>query len=135
MGCDFTEITRFIDPLNDATEYGEWTRNPGEMPYITYTDLVEDFKKAFFNFLDEHPEYRQEQSIPMLKKKGYLLDNLTSRVILQMDAEYAIAAIRAIFRVEHFGDGCIEGNLEDGTIQTCLLRLQQIQDRGEPVNL
>ena len=100
--------------------------DPIPMPYPVYTEPVNQFIKAVYEFDDKNPKYNLKNYMEIMEKKGIQsIDNLKAE---ELDEEAALAVLMCIVRQERFCDGLILSNLENGTIQNLLQRLKRIDE-------
>lgn len=98
--------------------------DPIPMPYPVYTESVHQFIKAVYEFDDNNPKYNLKDYMGIMEKKG--IQDIDDLKVDELDEEAVLAVLMCIVRQERFCDGLILSNLENGTIQSLLKRLKEI---------
>lgn len=135
----FSELTSFIDKFKNI-EYGVWIidrtndgglEHPIEMPYVKYNGLVNEFVKTVYDFNDAHPEYNLTEYKAILNKQKieWSKHAMASAVVDDLDEQTVLALIVEIIRAYRFYEGTIKSILENGKIQKCLIRLNDIDNK------
>ena len=122
----FERITSFLPKLKEGT-YGRWIVNGGT-PYVAYSQTVQEFKTAVFQFVDEHQEMQLTNYVDILGKANVQLglDSLKKSDVSDYDGTTIMALIVGAFRSERFCDGSLLGCFESGCIKKWLERLVEI---------
>lgn len=140
MAGKFEQLTRFIEDF----EEGDFCESPAGLTRngegmclrmdTIYTQPVDDFTKAIFEFAISHPEYAMTDYMATLEQRdlwGKSADELPDPMTL--DAETALAMLFAPTRAERFSDGALLGWLESGYMTALLERLRELDwMEGEP---
>jgi len=130
----FTSLTSYLDKLRDVdfghihSEKGhEGTMDdPIPMPYPVYTEPVNQFIKAVYEFDNKNPKYNLKNYMEIMERKGIQsIDDIKAE---ELDEEAVLAVLMCIVRQERFCDGLILSNLENGTIQSLLQRLKSVDE-------
>lgn len=132
----YENLTNFLNEI-DNSKYGEWifdnendgtAEHPLQMPFVNYSEMVHDFIKEVYNFIDIHPEYELTQYKKILddKSKELGVKSLRNADISLLDGRTVMALLVEVVRVERFSEGALLNNFENGNIKEWLLRLQKI---------
>lgn len=135
----FSELTSFIEKFKNI-EYGVWIidrtndgslEHPIEMPYVKYNVLVNKFVKTVYDFNNAHPEYNLTEYKAILNKQKieWSKHSMASAAVDDLDDQTVLALIMGIIRANRFCEGTIKSMLENGTIQKCLIRLTDIDNK------
>ena len=133
MAGKFEQLTRFIEDF----EEGDFCENPSgviesdegtlTLTDPAYTQPVDDFTDAIFEFAISRPEYAMTDYMATLEQRGLwgksaeeLPDPMT------LDAETALAMLFAPTRAERFSPWALLGWLESGYMTALLERLREL---------
>lgn len=131
---NFEEITGLLEKLNHD-EFGTWiidcdhkgtTDDPIHLPYPEYTEAVEDFITAVYEFGRNNPGYELNRYKELLEERG--IRNIADVDYDTLDAQGAMALLTGVVRVERFFDGVILAHLKAGNIQKIIKRLKEISE-------
>ncbi|OIJ09335.1 hypothetical protein BKP35_16830 [Anaerobacillus arseniciselenatis] len=120
---------RFIDYENDGT-----IGHPIQIPFVNFDELVNIFVEEFYNFSDNHPEYKLVTYVSILEDNRLQWDDMVMRSaeVESLDAQCILAMIMGAIRAERFCDGALLSFFKDGFISKWLKRLKAID--GSNVN-
>lgn len=133
----YKTLTDFLPQIKDI-DYGKWhpekqvgdgsMERPFQMPFVVYTDVVEQFIKAVYRFEKEHPEYGLNRYHQILEKYSieWSNDSMANADVTEMDGQGVMALILAAIRAERFCDGALLDFLKRGHIQKWLERLVEL---------
>ncbi|MCL2387970.1 MAG: DUF6508 domain-containing protein [Defluviitaleaceae bacterium] len=140
----FETLTKYIGKFDTADSLGEWIidtkndgtlENPRHMSWVNYTDLVIAFKREFYQFSKDNPEYELSQYSTILQANGlkWSKNEIRSIEADKLDAKCILALIMGAVRADRFSEGALLGFLKDGNISNWLKRLKDI-DKKAPSN-
>lgn len=138
-GEKYRVLTDFIPKLQNI-EYGKVQpetqtgdgsmERPFTMPYVVYTDVVNDFVKAVYHFEKEHPEYGLNRYKNILEENGleWSDSSMKGADVSKMDGKGVMALLIAAIRAERFCDGALLDFLKSGFVQKWLERLEELDN-------
>ena len=137
----FEELVGLIDKIKDDS-IGEWIvdkendgtlEHPIQMPFVVYSRVVRQFERAVYNFEEEHPEFELNRYGSILEKYDikWETQSMSTVDVSEMDGQGVMALIMAAVRAERFCDGALKEFFENGSIEKWLLRLKEIDEKGE----
>lgn len=122
----YEKLTCFIDKFT-KTESGKWvfeTESDGtlkQMPWVHYSQTIFDFTKEVHLAADQHEELKHYRDILDKNKKN---SNISS-----YDELTVLAMLLSIVRSERVCEGFIKQAIEKGTVQKCLNRLRELDEK------
>ena len=139
--CDnttFGSLTRFISELQDGP-WGEWVGNqendvspdhPIQILGVSYTDVVNRFRKELYSFAEKHPEFDLNRYQDTLESYGlkWDFDTMKTANVDSKDAKCILALIMGAERAEHFCEGALLDFFKEGCILRWLERLEAIDN-------
>lgn len=137
----FEELVGLIDKIKDDS-IGEWIvdkendgtlEHPIQMPFVVYSRVVRQFERVVYNFEEEHPEFELNQYGSILERYDikWETQSMSTVDVSKMDGQGVMALIMAAVRAERFCDGALKEFFENGSIEKWLLRLKEIDEKGE----
>lgn len=119
----YKKLTKYLDGFKRDT-FGKWTEAKGKgteedprvFPYFIYDKDVMKFHDDFY------------QSKLMDTNYVSKLEMINEKDIADLTEEELLSKLTAVIRSERFCEGAINRNLQDGTIQTILNRLKEIDE-------
>ena len=131
----FDEITSLLELLEGDT-YGEWfvdkehkgtIDDPFQMPYLIYTETVQKFITAVYDFCDANPDYKLTNYKDILQERGveWTMASLRRANVENMDSQGVMALLMGLIRGERFCGGSILEALKEGMVQKWLNRLKE----------
>lgn len=135
MSKEFESLTKYIE-IFEADEFGTWivdrghrgTReDPIQMPYVSYSESVNDFVDAIYNFMDTHKEYNLNRYEEILVKNGleWGTRSMEEADVSKLDDKCVMALLMGIVRADRFCEGIILDFLKEGIILKWLKRLAE----------
>lgn len=133
----YKTLTDFLPQIKDI-DYGKWypekqtgdgsMERPFQMPFVVYTDVVEQFIKEVYRFEEKHPEYGLNRYHQILEKHSieWSDESMTNADVTEIDGQGVMALILAAIRAERFCDGALLDFLKKGCIQKWLERLMEL---------
>lgn len=134
----YKSLTKYLaDMKNDS--FGEWiidrksrgtSDDPIEMPYVSFSAMVEDFVEDVYAFQSEHPEYELNYYREILQSNGIKggKDSMLTADVSVLDGKCVMALILGAVRAERFCDGALLSFFQNGTIARWLLRLKDLDE-------
>ena len=130
----FTLLTKYIEPIQKAEKLGEWvfdtrgkgnSKNPIQMPFVDYGDLIYKFIEDFYKFTEEHPKYKLTNYKSILEENNIELDiRLMSEVKEALiDDRCILALIMGVIRIDRFSEGSLLWCFKDGCMVKWLKKL------------
>lgn len=135
--ADYSTLTCFLDEFQND-EFGKWHHEEGHkgtkddpipMPFIMYSDTVNRFIKAIYDFIDKNPDYNLRDYMKIMEDHG--IGNLDEFETEGLDGRTVMAVFTCIIRQERFCDGLILSCLQNGTVQKLLERLKVIENKRQ----
>lgn len=136
----YEELTDILGELPQG-EYGNWIidrendgspEHPIQMPYVSYSGIVEKFMDAVYTFDKSHPEYGLKRYGDFLERNGikWGSDPMDTVDVADKDGICVMALLLGAVRAERFCDGALLGFFKRGSIQRWLERLKEIDTGG-----
>lgn len=136
MAKTFAELTAFIPQIKGDT-FGEWfidrkndgtPEHPKQMPYVDYSNVVDNFVETLYRYCDQHPEFEHTCYSDTLRSYGleWNSKSMEEADASTMDAKGVIALLIGAVRAERFCDGALLRFFESGCILRWLERLAEI---------
>lgn len=136
----YEELTDILGELSQG-EYGNWIidrendgspEHPIQMPYVSYSGIVEKFTDAVYTFVKSHPEYGLNRYGDILERNGirWGSDSMDTVDVADKDGICVMALLLGAVRAERFCDGALLGFFKRGSIQRWLERLKEIDAGG-----
>lgn len=119
----------YVDPkIVEAVVNGKKSEEPYQMPYVSYSEMVEDFLEDVYNFSDNHPEYELNRYSDTLRANGieWGKESMQNADVSQMDGKVVMALILGAVRADRFCEGVLLSFFRSGVIKKWLLRLKEI---------
>lgn len=140
----YEELTDILGELSQG-EYGNWIidrendgspEHPIQMPYVSYSGIVEKFTDAVYTFVKSHPEYGLNRYGDILERNGirWGSDSMDTVDVADKDGICVMALLLGAVRAERFCDGALFGFFKRGSIQRWLERLKEIDVDGTDKN-
>lgn len=137
----FKLLTKYIGKLDNEELCGQWIffeeddgtkKDPVELPYRTYKDLVNTFIREFYEFSDSHPEYHISDYCSILNNYGIKWNRKSMRNANTelLNEKCVLALIMGAIQAETIRSGKFLNFLDDGRIIKWLKRLKNIDDRN-----
>ena len=134
----FEELTQYIVPISKSDRFGEWSssngngsaEDPYQWPYVNFDELVTDFEKSVYTYIEEHPEYELNRYSDILEDNNIKWDQLNMRNadVDKLDSQCILALIIASIRAERFCAGALLDFFEKGLILKWLKRLKELDE-------
>ena len=120
--------TWIIDHENDGSP-----EHPIQMPYVDYTEMVDNFVRDVYAFKNDNTEYELNRYGEILNTNGIQWggSSMSEADVSNLDARCVLALIMGAVRAERFCDGALLGFFKDGSIRKWLERLKEID--GETI--
>lgn len=110
-----------IDTENDGTP-----EHPIQIPYVTYSQIVNQFVDAVYSFNNNHPEYELYRYHSVLERYG--ITSIFDVDISKIDGKGIMALIMTVIRSERFCEGALKNAFENGYIEKWLYRLKELDE-------
>lgn len=134
----YKKLTAYLSTL-EADDFGKWivdtesrgtVDNPVQMPYVSYSRMVEQFVDDVYAFADEHQEYDLYRYNIILSENGIEWDrkSMYEKDVSTLEGKCIVALIMGAVRAERFVDGALLNFFRTGTIAKWLRRLQEIDE-------
>ena len=141
----YDELTKYIPLLKDDS-FGKWHVDPAlisffkgnkgkqerpfEVPFVDYSDNVNNFIDDFNEFCEAHPEYEHTRYRYTLKDYGleWNEESFMAVDVSKKDAKCVIALIQGIIRAERFCDGAMLPFFREGYVLRWLERLKEMDE-------
>ena len=125
----YESLTKYIDKIDDDI-ICKLVEEPGYMPYVDYTSMVDDFVDDVYKFLKESKEVSPKNFQNIIKANG--IDPNTKSVFEvdpnTLDGSCIFSILLAAVRAERFSDGVLENLFKSGHIKRWLERLRAIDE-------
>lgn len=132
----FSSLTNYLTAL-ETDQFGAWvvdnkcnglSDDSIQIPYVNYSDIVNDFVSDVYKLNDENPEFCLNNYSDILEKNDikWAQDPLENADVSNLNAQCIMALIISVVRAERFCDGTLLSFLKSGTIKKWLIRLQEI---------
>ena len=117
----YESLTKYIDKIDDDM-ICKWVEEPGYMPYVDYTSMVDDFVDDVCpkNFQD----IIKANGIDLNTKSVFEVDPNT------LDGSCIFSILIAAVRAERFNDGVLENLFKQGHIKRWLERFKAIDEKN-----
>lgn len=137
----YESLTAFIDKLK-GDSVGDWIvdqendgtpKHPIQLPFVAYSKVVTQFEKEVYSFKECHPELELNQYSSILERYNikWQTPSMLAADVSKMDGQGVMALIMAAIRAERFCDGALKSFFENGAIEKWLLRLKEMDEKGE----
>jgi len=136
----FEPITKFIEEIEQADSFGEWTTPSGEKgtpdnpqfsAYVEYTELVKTFEIEFYRFRRELP-YKINNYYEILEKHNmpqqWSGESLSNLDLSKFDQQGILALILGVLRTDRFSEGTMLEFFDSGCILKWLKRLREMEE-------
>ena len=125
----YESLTKYIDKI-DGDKICEWVEEPGYMPYVNYTRMVDDFVDDVYKFLKESKEVSPKNFQDIIKANGIALNtkSVFEVDLNTLDGCCIFSILLAAVRAERFSDGVLENLFKQGHIKKWLERLKEIDE-------
>lgn len=134
----YTSLTNYLFALEND-QFGEWIvdrkskgtlENPIQMPFVSYSEMVDHFTDAVYQFVDEHPEYGLNHYYDILESCNIKWEqhSMQNANVALLDGRCITALLVGAVRAERFCDGALLSFFKNGAIQKWLLRLKEIDE-------
>ena len=125
----YESLTKYIDKIDDD-KICEWVEEPGYMPYVNYTRMVDDFVDDVYKFLKESKEVSPKNFQDIIKANGI---DLNTKSVFEvdhntLDGSCIFSILLAAVRAERFSDGVLENLFKNGHIKKWIQRLKTIDE-------
>lgn len=129
-------LTDYLDNI-EQDSCGEWIidrkskgtmEDPIQMPYVSYSRMVECFIHDAYQFMDDHPEYELTHYSDILRANGieWGKQSMQEADVSTRDGKCVMALIIGALRADRFCEGVLLSFFESGTMAKWLLRLKEI---------
>lgn len=134
----FDKLISLLEPL-EKDGIGEWIidkehkgtkDDPKYIPYLMFTETVEELINAVYEFDNENPEFELKKYQELLKERNieWGQRSMENTDVSNMDAQGVMALFMGMVRGERFRDGTIMRMIKSGTVKKWLLRLKEIKE-------
>lgn len=114
--------TWVIDRESDGS-----AEHPIQMPFVNYSEMVDEFVKDVYSFNNEHPEFGLNRYSEILENNGLEWGvEMSAADVSDKNAQCVLALIIGAVRAERFCDGALMKFFKDGSIKKWLTRLLEI---------
>lgn len=125
----YESLTKYIDKIDDDM-ICKWVEEPGFMPYVDYTSMVDDFVDDVYKFLKESKEVSPKKYRDIINANGI---DLNTKSVFEvdpntLDGSCVFSILLAAVRAERFSDGVLENLFKNGHIKKWLQRLKAIDE-------
>lgn len=118
---------------------GEWVidrkskgtaEDPIQMPYVSYSRMVQCFIHDAYQFMDDHTEYELTHYSDILRANGieWGKQSMQEVDVSTRDGRCVMALIIGALRADKFATGALFSIFESGAIERWLLRLKEIDE-------
>ena len=134
----YTTLTGYLSAIENDN-FGEWIidrknkgtlENPIQMPYITYSNMVDRFIEDVYDFVSKHPEYELNRYYDILETNNikWEKESMQNTDVSSLDGKCVVALLVGTVRAERFCDGVLLSFFKSGVIKKWLLRLKEIDE-------
>lgn len=134
----YTKLTGYLSAIENDN-FGEWIidrknkgtlENPIQMPYITYSNMVDRFIEDVYDFVSKHPEYELNRYYDILETNNikWEKESMQNTDVSSLDGKCVVALLVGTVRAERFCDGVLLSFFKSGVIKKWLLRLKEIDE-------
>lgn len=114
----YESLTKYIDKIDDDM-ICKWVEEPGYMPYVDYTSMVDDFVDDVYKFLKESKEVSSKNYRDIINANGI---DLNTKSVFEvdpntLDGSCVFSILLAAVRAERFSDGVLENLFKNGHIK------------------
>ena len=125
----YESLTKYIDKIDDD-KICEWVEEPGYMPYVNYTRMVDDFVDDVYKFIKDNDEVNKSNCRDIIKANGI---DLSTKSVYEadpntLDGSCVFSILLGAVRAERFSDGVLENLFKNGHIKKWLERLKAIDE-------
>ncbi|MBQ6518501.1 MAG: hypothetical protein IJI14_07270 [Anaerolineaceae bacterium] len=137
----YEKLTEFLPELENL-EYGKWIidhendgspEHPKHMPFVNYHSIVKGFVMAVYEFMEEHPELNltKYQEIMNAQNISWGTESMKNADVSSLDGQTVMALIMGAIRADRFCEGALLSFFKDDSMKRWLLRLKEIDAKGE----
>ena len=137
----YEKLTIFL-PEFKKKSFGEWIvdnkndgspEHPCHMPFVVYSQAVEDLLHAAYDFVNEHPEMMLNKYSEILENAGiqWSAASMRDADVSLLDGKTTAALLVGVIRADRFCEGTLLAFCEDGSIAKWLLHLQEIDQAAK----
>lgn len=141
MKNQFSELIDYIPKIENGVS-GKWIfdnendgtpEHPKRMPYVKYSESIEDFVESLYHYCDEHPEFDHKSYGETLKSLNleWTSTSMQNADVSEMDAKSVIALLIGAVRADRFCEGALFGFFKNGCILRWLSRLEEIGEEKQ----
>ncbi len=134
----YTKLTGYLSAIENDN-FGEWIidrknkgtlENPIQMPYITYSNMVDHLIEDVYDFVSKHPEYELNRYYDILETNNikWEKESMQNTDVSSLDGKCVVALLVGTVRAERFCDGVLLSFFKSGVIKKWLLRLKEIDE-------
>nr|WP_308508152.1 DUF6508 domain-containing protein [uncultured Stomatobaculum sp.] len=134
----YTTLTGYLSAIENDN-FGEWIidrknkgtlENPIQMPYVTYSNMVDHFIEDVYDFVSKHPEYELNRYHDILETNNikWEKESMQNTDVSSLDGKCVVALLVGTVRAERFCDGVLLSFFKSGVIKKWLLRLKEIDE-------
>ncbi|QAA32636.1 DUF6508 domain-containing protein [Clostridium manihotivorum] len=134
---EFDILTKYI-PMIQSDNVGEWVidkendgtlEHPIHMPFVAYSEIVNNFIKDFYNFEESNKDMGLTSYGDILKANGleWDMELMKNADVSSLNAQCVLALIMGAVRAERFCDGALLDFFKCGCILKWLERLKSIE--------
>ena len=132
----YESLTKYLDQLSNDS-IGDWIvdkendgtpSHPIQMPYVNYSELVNQFIDDVYAFIDSHKEMELNHYTDILNANGieWGTKSMADAVVDTLDAKCVMALIVGVVRAERFCEGTLLVFFKNGTIVKWLKKLSEL---------
>lgn len=136
----YERLTAILEELPQR-KYGEWIvdrkndgspERPFQMPYVSYSELVDKFIDEVYAFHDSHPEYGLVNYSDILARHGIECGtkSMNAADIADKEGICVMALLLGAVRADRFCEGALLSFFQAGSIQRWLERLKELDEDG-----
>lgn len=134
----YSQLTKYLSTIENDL-FGKWIidrkstgtlENPIQMPYVSYSNMVEHFIDDVYDFISDHPEYELNHYHDILESCNIKWEqsSMQNADVSLLDGRCIAALLVGAVRAERFCDGALLSFFKSGAIQKWLLRLKEIDE-------
>lgn len=132
------KLISLLEPL-EKDSIGEWIidkehkgtkDDPKHIPYLMFTEMVNELINAVYEFDNENPEFELKKYKELLKERNieWEQQSMKNVDVSNMDAQGVMALFMGMVRGERFCDGTIMKMIKSGAVKKWLLSLKEIKE-------
>ena len=138
----FESLTKYL-PYLDTDSIGKWAfdrendgspEHPKQMPYISYSQMVNSFVSDVFDFTKTNKDLDTFACIAILNQNNinYRSNKAMSETdVSKLDADCVFSLFVGAIQMERFCDGVLSSFFKNGSIRKWLERLKEIDEAAE----